>query len=128
MKDRRIRVVNAAAVHVEERCVHKPGEDCCQRISCRDLPHGDTILPACCRSNFLPSKSSKWGDRFDRSSNNGYALMAMTLELSPTTIQDRKPKVPIKTWKGGLRPPRLSTFFSSVMVTSFATSRQTPIE
>ena len=91
MEERRIRVVNTAPVQVEERCVHKAGEDCCQRISCRDLPHGATILPACSRGNFLPSKSSKWGDRFDRSLNNGYAFLATTVE-SPS-IQYSKLKI-----------------------------------
>ena len=62
MEDRRIRLVNAAAVHMEERCVHKSDEYCCNRITCRDFPHGATILPAYTRGNFLPSKSEPYSE------------------------------------------------------------------
>src|SRR2546421_8706890 len=95
MKDRRIGVISAAAMQMEERCVDKSDEDGCKRISCRDSPHGVTILPGCSRGNFLPPKSSRRRVLLDRSLNIGYALPVMKLELSSTNIQDRKSKVRI---------------------------------
>ena len=82
MKERRIRLVSAAAVHMEQRCVDKSDEDCRHRISCRDFPHGATILPRSSRGNFLPPESPGRSVLIDRSLNIAYALPVMELKCT----------------------------------------------